>query len=117
MTPLDAATGILLVALCAHVGILIVSLVRGALPQRKHPQARFALAAGALALVGELLALRSLLGKPAPIAWVAGLLGVALVGGVSVRGGWREHPAGRAAFHAVLAAPLVTLFVVVLALR
>jgi len=117
VTPLDAALGILLVVLCGHVGILIVMLTRGALPQRRHPQKRWALAAGALTLAGELLALRGLLGKPSPIGSVVGLLALGLVIGLAVRGSWREHPAGRAAFHAVWGAPIVAVFVVLLALR
>lgn len=117
MTPLDATLGILLILVCAHVGILVVVLVRGALPQRRHPQRRWALAAGGAALLGELLALRSLLGKPAPLPLVVGLLVVGALAGFALRSMWREHPAGRAAFQAVLAPPIVTAFVIVLALR
>lgn len=117
MTPLDAMVGALLFLLCAHVGTLFVALVRGALPQRRHPDRRLALLAGGAALAGELLALRGLLGRPPPVAWVAGLLLVGVLLGILARGVWREHPAGRAAFHAVLAAPIVLAFVVALALR
>ena len=117
MTPLDAALGVLLVALCAHVGILLVALVRGALPQRRHPDKALALLAGGAALVGELLALRGLLGRPPPLAWIVGLLGAGALLGFLARGAWKAHPVGRAAFHAVLAAPLVLAFVAVLSLR
>ena len=117
MSPLDSIVALALVALCAHVGILIVSLFRGAIPQRRHPDKLVALLAGSAALVGELLALRGLLGNPEPLAWVAGLLGVGALLGVLARGAWKEHPVGRAAFHAVIAAPLVALFVVALTFR
>lgn len=116
MTPLDAFVGLALIALCAHVGILAVVLARGAMPQRRHPDRTLALCAGAAALAGELLALRGLI-RPAPLPWVAGLLGLGLLLGFLARGTWREHPVGRAAFHAVLAGPLVLLFVVALSLR
>lgn len=117
MTPLDSLVAIALVALCAHVGILIVALARGAMPQRRHPDRTIALAAGGAALVGELLALRGLLGDPAPLAWVAGLLGLGLLLGVLARGAWREHPVGRAAFHAAIAPAFVVVFAGALALR
>lgn len=117
VTPLDSLVAILLVALCAHVGILLVAIARGLLPQRRHPDRLAALAAGVAAVAGELLALRGLLGNPAPLPWVLGFLGVGVLLGVIARGTWREHPVGRAAFHAVVAAPLVALFVVALTLR
>lgn len=117
MTPLDAATGVLLVALCGHVGVLGVSLGRILLPQRRSRERALGFVAGAAAVLGELLALKSLLGKPASLAWVGGLLVVGFGLGLYGRGLWRSHPAGRAAFHAVVAAPLVILFVVVLNLR
>lgn len=117
MSPLDAVLGFMLVVLCGHVGILLVALARGFLPQRRHPDRITALSAGAAALVGELLALRGILGKPAPLAWVAGLLALGVLLGLFARGAWKEHPVGRAAFHAVVAAPLVVLFTIVLNLR
>ena len=115
MTPLATIVGAMLILLCAHVGLLIVALVRGALPQRRHPDRRLALLAGAAALAGELLALRGLLGRPPPIAWIVGLLLVGAVLGFLARGAWHAHPAGRAAFHAVLAPPIVLAFVAALA--
>lgn len=117
MTPLDSLLALVLFALCAHVGILLVAIARGLLPQRRHPQRLPSLAAGAAALVAELLALRGLLGRPAAPVWVLGLLGLGALLGLLSRAGWREHPAGRAAFHAVLAAPMVLLFVLVLTFR
>lgn len=117
MTPLDSFVAIALVALCAHVGILIVALVRGVLPQRRHPDRGKALAAGSAALVGELLALRALLGVAAPLPWVGGLLLLGLLLGLLARGAWREHPVGRAAFHAVVAPAVVAVFVGALMLR
>ena len=117
MTPLDAALGIVLVALCAHVGILLVSIGRALLPQRWHRARRISLAAGTAALVGELLVLRGLVGAPASPPFVLGALGLALLLGILARDTWREHNYGRAAFHAVIAAPLVLIFVVVLTLR
>lgn len=113
----DGAAGVLLVALCAHVGVLVVALVRGSLPQRRSSERALALSAGSAALVGELLALGSLLGRPAPLPWVAGLLALGLLLGVLARATWRAHPAGRAAFHAVVAAPLVAMFVLALTFR
>jgi len=44
-------------------------------------------------------------------------LGLGALLGVFARGAWKEHPVGRAAFHAVVAAPLVLLFVLVLTFR
>lgn len=114
---MDATVGVLLVALCAHVGVLMVGLVRALLPQRRHAQRAVGLAAGVAALVGELSALRGLLGAPVAPAWIAGLLGLALVLGLAARSGWREHAAGRVAFQALFAAPLVAAFVIALSFR
>lgn len=117
MTPLDSLVAIALVVLCVHVGVLLVALARGLVPQRRHPDRAMALAAGGAALVGELLALRGLLGDPAPLAWVGGLLGLGLLLGILARGAWREHAVGRAAFHAVVAPAVVLVFVAALTLR
>lgn len=117
MSPLDSFVAIALVALCAHVGVLLVVLFRGALPQRRHPDRTMALAAGGAALAGELLSLRGLLGAPVPLPWVGGLLGLGLLLGILARGAWREHPVGRAAFHAVVAPAVVLVFVMSLMLR
>lgn len=117
MSALDTVVAILLVALCLHVGVLIVVLVRASLPQRRHPQRAVALTAGAAALVGELMALGGLLGRPAPPAWVAGALGLAIGLALACRSSWREHAAGRAAIQAFVAPPLVAAFVIALSLR
>lgn len=117
MSPLDAFLGLALIVLCVHVGLLLMALVRALLPQRRHPHRALGLSAGAAALVGELLALRGLLGRPLPLAWVAGLLLLGAVLGLLARSSWRDHPAGRAAFYAVMGAPLVLAFVALLALR
>jgi hypothetical protein len=117
VTPLDATVGILLVVLCGHAAMLMVLLVRGGIPQRRHPQRRAALLAGIAALLGELLSLKGLLGRPASPLWVFGLLGAGVLLALVARPAWREHPAGRAAVHALVAAPLVVVFVVVLSLR
>lgn len=117
MSPLDAAIAILLIALAGHVGLLMVLAVRALLPARRHPQRTLALLAGLAALVGELLALRGLLGVRAPPMWVAGALAAAALLGLAARGTWRESAAGQLAFQALVAAPLVLVFSVALALR
>lgn len=115
--PLDAAVGILLLAMCAHVGVLLVGLARALLPQRRHPQRGVGIAAGIAALAGELLALGGLLGEPARPAWMGGILGLAILLAVAARSGWRQHAAGRLAFQALFAPPLVVTFVAALSFR
>lgn len=117
MSPLAASLALLLVLLCVHAGLLIVMIVRAALPSRRSPERLVGILAGLAALVGELLALRSLVGRPAPLALVVGALGLALLLGLVSRPSWRAHAAGRAAFYATWAAPLVAAFVLAMALR
>lgn len=117
MGPADSLVAFALVALCAHLALLLVVLVRGILPARRDAAARLALAAGAAALVGELLALGLLLGRRVPLPWLAGTLGLAFLLGFLARGTWRSNAAGRAAFYALFAAPLVAVLWVALALR
>ncbi|HUR70103.1 MAG TPA: hypothetical protein VM370_12735 [Candidatus Thermoplasmatota archaeon] len=117
MTPLDAFVGVMLVALCAHVGLLLVAIGRALLPQRRSRALWVCVAAGAAALAGELLVLRGLVGRPASPPVVGALLGLGVLLGLMARSVWRERGHGRAALHAVVAAPLVVLFVLALSLR
>lgn len=117
MSILDAAAGILLVLVCAHVAHLLVALARLLLPRRRDRATRMAVVAVSAALVGEILALLRLIRADVPVWWIAGALALAALLGLSLRGAWREPGAGRAAAHAVAAAPLVALLGVVLALR
>lgn len=107
----------LLVLISAHAGLLIVMLVRAALPTRRTPERALGILAALAALVGELLALRSLIGRHAPLPVIVGALGLALLLGLLARPAWRANAAGRAAFYATWAAPLVFALVMANALR
>lgn len=117
MTLAGPTVAVLLVLLCAHVALLVVALARALLPRRRDVTARVAIASGAAALVGDLLVLGSLLGRPAALPWVLGAFGLAAAGAVAVRASWRATPAGRAAFYALLGAPLALALLVALAFR
>lgn len=107
MSLLDGLLGVALVALCIHVAVLFVQLARALLLwRRRDPSWTMGLAAGATGLLGELVVLGILIGRPPSLAWVLGLLGASLALGLLSRPTWRAHAAGRVGRSALLAAPL-----------
>lgn len=103
---LDFLLGALMVAVAVHAALLLFVLVRALLPARREEAYQTCMAAGTSALLGELLLLGGLVGRPlwvlvAPLFLVAGL-GIALY----ARRFWTTTPAGHAARQAVYAAPL-----------